>query len=85
MTLNGDSSVTISQHGFFSDPGAFSDGGEAITVTGTVDFVVPGTYTITYTAVDEAGNVGSVTREVIVTGGNTILNLQHTFSNNYAL
>ena len=71
MTLNGDSSVTISQGSSFSDPGAFSDGGEAITVTGTVDFDVPGTYTITYSAVDEAGNVGSVTREVIVTATTT--------------
>ena len=58
ITLNGDSPMTISEGDSFTDPGAFSDGGETITVTGTVDPDVPGTYTLTYIAVDEAGNVG---------------------------
>ena len=67
ITLNGDSPMTISEGESFTDPGAFSDGGETITVTGNVDPDVPGTYTLTYIAVDEAGNVGTTTRDVIVT------------------
>jgi len=67
ITLNGDSPMTISEGDFFTDPGAFSDDGSSVTVTGTVDPNVPGTYTLTYIAVDEAGNVGTTTRDVIVT------------------
>ena len=58
--------MEISQGNSFTDPGAFADGGEEITVTGSVDPDVPGTYTLTYTAIDEAGNVGTATREVII-------------------
>ena len=58
--------MEISQGNSFTDPGAFADGGEEITVTGTVDPDVPGTYTLTYTAIDETGNVGTATREVII-------------------
>ena len=68
VTLNGESSVTISQGSSYSELGAFSDGGEEVTITGNVNWNVPGTYTITYTATDEAGNVGTITREVIVVG-----------------
>ena len=67
ITLNGDSPMTISEGHSFTDPGAFSDDGSSITVTGAVDPDVPGTYTLTYIAVDEAGNVGTATRDVIVT------------------
>ena len=62
----------ISEGDSFTDPGASADGGETITVTGIVDPDVPGTYTLTYTAVDDAGNVATTTRDVIVTeSGNT--------------
>tara|TARA_B110000977_G_scaffold170849_1_gene221900 strand:- start:2045 stop:2737 length:693 start_codon:yes stop_codon:yes gene_type:complete len=49
------------------DAGATSDGGEIVTTTGTVDTSIIGTYTITYTAADAAGNVGTATRTVTVT------------------
>ena len=43
-----------------------SDGGETVTASGTVDTSVAGTYTITYTATDAAGNTGTATRTVTV-------------------
>eukprot|EP00050_Salpingoeca_kvevrii_P001519 m.171439 g.171439 ORF g.171439 m.171439 type:complete len:742 (-) comp10390_c0_seq1:1098-3323(-) len=39
---------------------------EDITVTGSVNSMVVGLYVLSYTAVDESGNVGSARREVIV-------------------
>ena len=62
----------ISEGDSFTDPGASADGGETITVTGNVDPDVHGTYTLTYIAVDETGNVGTTTRDVIVTAAGTI-------------
>merc|ERR1712012_208067 len=67
VTLNGESPMEIIQGGSYNEPGAVSDGGEEVTITGTVNLNVPGTYTLTYTATDEAGNVGTTTRDVIVT------------------
>ena len=64
--------MEISHEDFYSEPGAVSDGGEEVTITGTVDPNVPGTYTLKYTATDEAGNVGTATREVVVTGNRTL-------------
>ncbi|NQV77292.1 MAG: DUF5011 domain-containing protein [Lutibacter sp.] len=57
---------TVERGSTWTDAGATADGGEAITVTGTVDRTTAGTYTITYTATDAAGNVGTATRTVIV-------------------
>eukprot|EP00493_Phyllostaurus_siculus_P020276 UN20601 len=56
--------MQYTQGATYHELGATADGGEAITITGTVDPNVPGTYTITYTATDEAGNVGTATRVV---------------------
>ena len=68
VTLNGASTMEIPQGGSYDELGAVSDGGEEVTITGTVNPDVPGTYTLTYTATDEAGNVGTATREVLVIG-----------------
>ena len=73
VTLNGENPMEISQGGSYNELGASTDGGEEVTITGSVDPNVPGTYTITYTATDEAGNVGTATRDVIVLAGNRIL------------
>ena len=48
--------------------GASADGGEEVTTSGTVNPFSAGTYTVTYTATDGAGNVGTATREVTFTG-----------------
>lgn len=70
VTLNGSSNLSISCGAGFSDPGASAldacDGPLIPVVTGTVNTVVPDTYTITYTATDGEGNVGTATRTVTV-------------------
>jgi uncharacterized protein (TIGR02145 family) len=50
----------------WTDPGATADGGETVIASGTVDINTVGTYTITYTATDAAGNEGTTTRTVTV-------------------
>ena len=57
---------TVEQGATWADPGATADTGETVTASGTVDTSVVGTYTITYTATDAAGNAGTVTRTVTV-------------------
>ena len=54
----------------YTDPGATAtdnvDGNVQVTTSGSVDTSTPGTYTITYTAVDNAGNRATATRTVVV-------------------
>ena len=57
---------TVEQGSAWTDAGATSDGGETVTASGTVDTSTVGTYTITYTAADAAGNTGTATRTVTV-------------------
>ena len=56
----------VAQGATWTDAGATADGGETVTVSGTVDTNTVGIYTITYTATDPAGNVGTATRTVTV-------------------
>jgi hypothetical protein len=57
---------TVEQGSTWTDAGAISNGGETVTASGTVDTSVAGTYSITYTATDAAGNTGTATRTVTV-------------------
>jgi ubiquitin len=57
---------TVDQGATWTDAGASADTGETVTASATVDTSAVGTYTITYTATDEAGNVGTATRPVTV-------------------
>lgn len=70
ITLSGDASVTLTAGTSFIDPGVtVADAEEDIrvTITGSVDHQVPGTYTLQYDATDRAGNVAvSVMRTVQV-------------------
>ncbi len=63
----------------FTDPGATAtddtDGSVAVTKTGTVDASTVGTYSITYTAKDEAGNKATAVRTVYV------VNFDGTYTN----
>ncbi len=76
ITLKGGNELTINVDEEFKDPGATAtdnkDGDltDKIVVSGTVDSKTAGTYTITYTVKDSAGNEASVTRKVIVKAKN---------------
>lgn len=71
VTLNGASSVELSLSSSYTDPGATATDDEDGSVTVTSDFSTTNpnlnlvnTYTITYTATDGAGNVGTATRSI---------------------
>lgn len=73
ISLNGSASVTISLNSSYSDAGATANDDEdgSINVTSDASNTNPdvntaGTYTITYTATDAAGNASTETRTVIV-------------------
>lgn len=70
ITLNGDNPMTVECSKGYSEPGATAkdDCGNVdvpVVITGSVPSSV-GTYTITYTATDAAGNIGTATRTVNV-------------------
>ncbi|MGC6423092.1 MAG: BspA family leucine-rich repeat surface protein, partial [Flavobacteriaceae bacterium] len=72
ISLQGSATLTLIQGESFTDPGATAtdetDGDltASITVSGTVDVDTVGSYTITYTVSDAAGNEASATRTVVV-------------------
>jgi hypothetical protein len=72
IALSGSATVTHEAAASYSDPGATwtdaVDGNGSTDVSGTVDVSVPGTYTLTYSKTDAAGNAATqVTRMVTVT------------------
>jgi len=72
ITLNGENPMTVYVGQSYSDPGATAfdnvDGDltSQIQTTGTVDTSIVGTYVVTYTVSDAAGNSASATRTVNV-------------------
>ena len=70
VTLNGSAQINIEQGTPFIDPGATATddcaGDLTVASSGTVDVNTPGTYPITYTAIDASENTGTVTRTVNV-------------------
>lgn len=72
ITLKGNSEITLNQGDKYNDEGASAtdniDGDitSKIKVSGKVDVTKSGTYTITYTVTDKAGNRTEVTRKVTV-------------------
>ena len=72
LTLNGPSTVTITQGGSYAEQGVTSTDGpfsfqNAYTSSGTVDVNTIGIYTITYNGTDDAGNAATpITRTVNV-------------------
>ena len=66
ITILGDNPATVELGGTYTDAGATSDGGETVSSSGTVDTNTVGTYTITYSATDAAGNTSTATRTVNV-------------------
>ena len=70
ITLIGDDVLTILLGNTFQEPGSTVtdnvDTGLIASASGNVDSSTPGSYTITYTATDVAGNKTTITRTVIV-------------------
>ena len=66
ITILGDNPATVELGSIYSDAGATSDGGETVSSSGTVDTNTVGTYIITYSATDTAGNTSTATRTVNV-------------------
>ncbi len=66
ITILGDNPATVELGGTYTDAGATSDGGETVSSSGSVDTNTVGTYTITYSATDAAGNTSTATRTVNV-------------------
>jgi len=70
ITLKGDNPMVVAQGADFSDPGATAvddvDGSVSVKVAGSVDTATIGSYTLTYTAKDSAGNEAHATRTVEV-------------------
>ena len=71
ITLNGDAEITIEEGDEYNDLGAVvidnCDDDLEIVTDNPVDINKAGTYTITYSATDRAGNVASITRIVNIT------------------
>ena len=78
MSLNGLNPTNLNVGDTYNELGATSidniDGDitSGIVVTGTVDTTTVGTYTITYTSTDNAGNVSTLTRTVNVTANDVV-------------
>lgn len=79
ISLVGSSSLSILQNSTFTDPGYSAsdnvDGSVAVSVSGSVDTSTVGTYVLTYSAIDAAGNQAStVTRVIIVVSADGSVN-----------
>jgi hypothetical protein len=88
ITLNGDATYPLALDIDYIEPGAIAtddrDGQVDVTVSGSVGSTI-GTYDVTYTATDAAGNSSSVTRTVIVDVAPTIGSIEFLSNNNPSL
>jgi Cu/Ag efflux protein CusF len=70
VTVTGDNPATVEVGSTYTDAGATAtdavDGTTTVVTTGTVDTDTIGSYTLTYTSTDAAGNAGTATRTVNV-------------------
>ena len=66
ISMLGQNPLMVEKGNKFNDPGATSDGGEAISTTGEVNVNQVGVYSLTYKSKDAAGNIASAKRIVEV-------------------
>ena len=84
ITLVGSSTINIEEGDSYTDAGASAsdevdgDISSSITTSGSVDTSTPGTYTLTYSVSDAAGNSVELTRTIIVSVATTITALDAT-------
>ena len=77
ITLTGEATINLSVGDTYTDAGATAsddvDGDitSSVTTSGSVDTSTAGTYVITYSLTDAAGNTTTLTRTVIVSAGNS--------------
>ncbi len=71
IMLNGEATISLVQGSVYRESGATAiderDGNLSVVITGSVNTTEVGTYVLTYTATDRAGNRSTVTRTVTVT------------------
>ena len=67
ISINGANPITVELGSTYSDDGAIADGGETVSLESNVDTAKVGSYTVTYSATDAAGNIGTATRIVNIT------------------
>lgn len=76
ITLKGANPAAVAQNGTYTDAGATVsdnvDDDVTVTVEGSVDTATPGTYLLTYTAADTAGNAATAERSVEVVASATV-------------
>ena len=88
ITLNGDLNIALATGDNYIESGASAvdaqDGDVVVTITGSIG-VEQGTYTLTYTAVDAAGNISSVNRTVTVDQPPNISSFSFLMTNNPSL
>ena len=78
IILKGDKQITLRQYDKYSEPGytALDSAGNSLTskviVTGTINTVVPGTYSRTYSVTDSSNNTTRVVRTIIVVADTTV-------------
>lgn len=81
LTLSGDSTVQMDMGTEYAEPGySATDNGDGevtdkVTVSGNLDTSYPGTYVLTYTVADQAGNVATAQRTVTVVPAGKIIYL----------
>jgi hypothetical protein len=85
VTLTGASSETVSLQGKYTDLGATAEDDKdgkmtSPTVTSDVNYNLTGTYTITYSSTDAAGNTGTATRKITVVNASASLEGTYTGS-----
>jgi hypothetical protein len=70
VTLTGPAAITLEAGQPFTDPGATAldivDGVLPVTISGSLDTLVPGAYTLVYASTDTRGNTGAASRVVTV-------------------
>ncbi len=75
INLNGDNPLLLTQGNSYIEPGASAaderDGSVSVSISGTVETTIIGSYSISYSATDTAGNVSTVSRTVEVLGPDT--------------
>ena len=78
ITLKGDAYIVISLNSPYVDPGATAnddeDGILTVQTSGTVDTNFAGTYIISYSAMDAAGNEATTSRTIVVRNDSQIYN-----------